>query len=330
MASLLRAAISSVDEHKKVESQKNEQRKLRVQQHAKRQDAPVKQSQLLTAEAMNAKYRGRFRTPLTSGAIAEINGFFNSTEARLEWNSAKFLDIPGERQRMEEERQLKGKSEEELDEETDVVTVGNGPKKNVSISKSIGLPEIVFLGKANVGKSTLLNSLLTESSLSRAREFAFASKRAGFTQTMNCFNIGKRFRLIDTPGYGSRGTAGQGRQVMEYLRRRKELRRVYMLISAAEGFDQDDYAIINFLTEAGVPFEFVFTKFDRLKTAKTVEKVLSESGVMELPSEPNLIFTNSETNKRFPKRQGLSDLRASIFEACDLKPGIHPLKLIKK
>lgn len=311
MVELLKSSIDSVVKNKEVKVKPKESKKVEVK--------PVKEKTLDT-DYLNKKYRREFNEPLNPGLIAEINGFFNKTEVRLEWTSFKFIEIPGEKERITLENDLR-----EGRVETD-----NAPKNGSKKSKSIGLPEILFIGKANVGKSTLLNSLLTESQLKQNREFAFASKTAGFTPSMNCFNVGKRFKLIDTPGYGVRGTVKQGAQVLEYLRLRRELRRVYLLISAAEGFDDNDRSMLQLFTEQGVPFEIVFTKCDRLKSIKVIDKYLKDEDILSLPSDPTLIFTNSEINKKFPARRGISDLRASIFQACNLEPGTHPLKLIKK
>lgn len=283
----------------------------------------TRKTKTLPADYLNNKYRSKFKVAPSVGALAEVNGFFHQTQVKLEWTTANFLDIPGERQRVEEEKLLSKHTEEEL-EHIDTPLAKKGPTP-----RTVGLPEVVFLGKCNVGKSSLLNGLLTDSKQKDALEFAYASKRAGYTQTMNCFNIGNRFKLVDTPGYGVKGKPEQGKQVMEYLHRRKELRRVYMLIGSKEGFSQDDFTIIDILIESGVPFEIVFTKVDQLIKVSTVEKHLKDSGVLDLPSEPSVTFTSSETSRKSPKRQGFGELRSSIFEACGLSPGVKPLKLTK-
>lgn len=266
-------------------------------------------------DLLNEKYKGEFKDELSAHVIGGVTHFFTKAYVKLEWTTAKFLDIPGEQKRLEQERVMASQQEE--NEPVDV---------DFKIKKA-GLPEIVFLGKCNVGKSSLLNALLTSRNAKQNLEFAWASRRAGFTQTMNCFNVGNRFNLIDTPGYGVKGKMEQGEQVMEYLHRRKELRRVYLLIGAEEGFSQDDFTIIDMLLEAGVPFEIVFTKLDKLRKTSKVEQHIKNSGVLTLPSQPSLIFTNSEVNKYHRERHGFEILRWSIFEACGLPYSTKPLKV---
>lgn len=318
MVSLLKKSIESVEKSERAAAET-------IRPKVTKPVQKIKKEETISTETLNDKYRSKFKQPPAKGVIGAIHGFFHTTQVKLEWSTVQFLDIPGERERFIKEKELLKKSEDDMEGE---LAKDEAPENNQS-NLFTELPEVVFLGKCNVGKSTLLNSLLTELKLKENKEFAFSSRRAGFTQTMNCFNIGKRFRLIDTPGYGVRGKIEQGEQVLEYLHRRKQLRRVYLLISAKDGFSDDDFTIIDMLVDSGVPFEIVMTKVDLLKSPKIVERHLKESGVLGLPSEPSIIFTNSLTRKKFAKRGGLSELRNSIFEACDLKPGIKPIKFVK-
>jgi ribosome biogenesis GTP-binding protein YsxC/EngB len=305
---------------KKVQEQKSEVKP----KEPKKPDRKIqpKKAKCNVIDNLNDKYRSPLRDPIRQPIVAGVTHFFTTALVKLEWSTVKFLLIPGERERLEDEIALEAKDEDDLEEEGDPMEKNKGPRP-----KSVGLPEVMFLGKCNVGKSSLLNALLTSKDVKQNQEFAWASRRAGFTQTMNCFNVGNRFKLVDTPGYGVRGKPEQGKQVMEYLHRRKELRRVYLLIGAEEGFSQDDFTVIDMLIDSGVPFEVVFTKLDKLKKVNKVERHIEESGILDLPSEPMLIFTNSEVSKLQKERRGFETLRWSIFEACGLPPHTKPLKV---
>lgn len=312
-ASLVKNLQSSI-QHVRDQKQEHKEEKQAVKVVPKVKN---KQNQI---DALNDKYRGEFRQPLLIPIIAGITYFFTKTLVKLEWSTVKFLDIPGEKERLQTEKELESKDEDEL-EDRDETSLAKRPMRG------LGLPEVMFIGKCNVGKSSLLNALLTSKEAKKNLEFAWASRKAGYTQTLNCFNVGNRFKLIDTPGYGAKGKPEQGKQVTEYLHRRQELRRVYLLVGAEEGFSQDDITIIDLLADSGVPFEVVFTKLDKLKKTSKVERHIDESDIQNLPSNPALIFTNAEVNKLQKERRGINELRWSIFEACGLPYHTSPLKV---
>ncbi|AMD19776.1 HCL375Wp [Eremothecium sinecaudum] len=255
--------------------------------------------------------------------ILKINNFFTSSLVKYEWSAADFLDIPGEKLR-KEVKELKML----VDDISDYVSPSGYPKNTKGIPYDLlnGLPEVAFLGRCNAGKSTLLNNLTTDFQRVKLNTYAKSSKRAGFTKTVNCFNIGNKLRLIDTPGYGKKGDVNQGLVTMEYLKERKELKRTYLLISAEQGFSPYDAQMVDFLTKYGIPFEVIFTKMDKVKDADFVRNVIENSGVLNLPLLPQLVFLNSITNSLNPKRHGIGYLRYLIFQACNLTPGIKPSK----
>ncbi|CUS23505.1 LAQU0S10e01970g1_1 [Lachancea quebecensis] len=286
---------------------------------------------------LHEKYNPHYERP-DRPDLCSVNRFFNSARVRYEWSAATFLDIPGERlrQKAEENALTQASREDGSEPAPDDTRGGMRPKKRYGKTDGIpfellnGLPEVAFLGRCNAGKSTLLNNITTEFSHVRLQEHAKASKKAGFTKTINCFNIGGRFRIVDTPGYGGKSTQEQGDMTMRYLRERQELKRCFLLVSAEQGFAATDSQVVDFLTKFGIPFEVIFTKMDKIKDISQLESVIEESGVLELPTLPQMIFLNSETNKRCPKRYGIDTLRSLILESCGLEPNVKPSKIREK
>ncbi|CDO96347.1 unnamed protein product [Kluyveromyces dobzhanskii CBS 2104] len=304
-------------------------------------------------EQLSQKFNTEYVPPKIS-ELSQVNFFFNKAEVKFEWSAPTFNDIPGEKiRRLMEKRQqsLQAIRDEESEfiastrlasnvkptQAIETESTQNYNPQKMYQGKTEGipfelinqLPEVAFLGRCNSGKSTLLNNLTTEVTKNNLDEYANASKKAGFTKTINCFNVGRRFRIIDTPGYGTKGTVEQGKVTMDYLLKRRELRRSFLLISANQGFSEYDAQMIDLLVGDGIPFEIVFTKMDTIKEMAQVERVIEESNVLQLPTSPRFIFLNSVTNKQCQKRSGIEILRYVIFEACGLAPGMKPSKLKK-
>lgn len=257
--------------------------------------------------SLNTTYNGYFKQP-TIQEVNKVNQFFNSTTVTYEWSATEFDKIPSELARAREHENMNGRATEKL----------YGGKTKIPFNLINELPEILFLGRSNAGKSSILNNLVTEFGRNTVVEAARTSKRAGFTKTLNCFNIGNKFRLIDSPGYGFRSTSNQGTVTMDYLESRKELRRCYVLVSANHGFTKLDLSVMEHLTSLGRPFEVVFTKMDKIKDLEKFKTMIKESGIQDSPTLPRLILTNSVSSTKVPKRYGIDHLRYSIFESCGL------------
>ncbi|HJR62125.1 MAG TPA: ribosome biogenesis GTP-binding protein YihA/YsxC [Gemmatimonadaceae bacterium] len=128
------------------------------------------------------------------------------------------------------------------------------------------LPEVAFSGRSNVGKSSLLNTLVRRSSLARV------SQTPGKTREINFFAVNGAFALVDLPGYGfarvSKQLRGGWRELIEgYLRESPLLRGVVQLVDARHDPSRDDHTMIDFLAELGAPTIIVATKIDKLKRA---------------------------------------------------------------
>lgn len=130
-----------------------------------------------------------------------------------------------------------------------------------------GKPEFLLVGRSNVGKSSFINSILSRKNL------AYTSARPGKTQTLNFYGVNDTFYLIDVPGYGyaavdKKTQAKFGMMIEEYLEKRSELKRVFMLIDFRHKPMEDDLLMYNFLKYYNVPVTVVATKADKVTGSK--------------------------------------------------------------
>ncbi|MFT8812953.1 ribosome biogenesis GTP-binding protein YihA/YsxC [Oenococcus sp.] len=129
------------------------------------------------------------------------------------------------------------------------------------------LPEVAFVGRSNVGKSTLINTLLQRNGLART------SSQPGKTQTLNFYNLDEKLYFVDVPGYGyakvSKAQREQfGQMVEAYLSSRKQLRGVVSLMDARMEPTEDDKLMYNWLAYYQVPILVVATKADKVARGK--------------------------------------------------------------
>ena len=158
------------------------------------------------------------------------------------------------------------------------------------------LPEFAFIGRSNVGKSSLINMLTGRAGLAKT------SATPGKTILSNHFLINKEWYLVDLPGYGYAKRGQQQRDELQrmitgYILRREQMMNLFLLIDARHEPQRIDLEFIEWLGENGIPFSIVFTKADKLskgKLAANVKHYLAELSKQweELP--PHLI-TSSET-----------------------------------
>ena len=126
------------------------------------------------------------------------------------------------------------------------------------------LPEYAFIGRSNVGKSSLINMLTNRKSLARV------SSTPGKTQLLNYFFIDKKWYLVDLPGYGyakisKKKRADWEKMIEGYFVRRTTLSCAFILIDTCVKPQSIDIEFANWMGEMRIPFVFVFTKTDRLK-----------------------------------------------------------------
>lgn len=159
-----------------------------------------------------------------------------------------------------------------------------------------GLPEFAFIGRSNVGKSSLLNALMNR------RELAKVSGKPGATQTINFYRVNGGVMLADLPGYGYSRTSQEQRDdfrgaVSSFLTGRDELRCVFVLVDSRLEPQRLDLEFCDWLAQSGVPFVLVFTKSDKLKAAKVKANVAAflEALKERVDGEPRHFVTSAKT-----------------------------------
>lgn len=135
------------------------------------------------------------------------------------------------------------------------------------------LPEYAFIGRSNVGKSSLINMLVQNKRLAKT------SSTPGKTQTINHFVINKSWYLVDLPGYGYASISKTMREkwqkmIHDYLRLRENLQLVFVLIDVRLEPQSKDLEFINQLGEMQIPFSLIFTKADKISHAKAQNNIV--------------------------------------------------------
>ncbi|EGD93484.1 hypothetical protein TESG_01028 [Trichophyton tonsurans CBS 112818] len=127
------------------------------------------------------------------------------------------------------------------------------------------IPEVVFMGRSNVGKSSVINMLVGE-------DICYTSATPGRTQTMNAFGVGgmkggeTKINIIDSPGYGKASRPEWGHELMKYLSKRQQLRRVFLIIECKAGVKNSDKEVLSILREFTVPHQIIVSKADNFIT----------------------------------------------------------------
>ena len=174
-----------------------------------------------------------------------------------------------------------------------------------------GVPEIAFVGRSNVGKSSTINSLLNR------RSFARISQTPGKTRTINFYLINKEYFFVDLPGYGyakvsKEEHAGWGKIMERYLKQRDELCAIFLLVDIRHEPSNDDKAMYDWIKYYGYECVVIATKSDKIKRGQyqkhfsiirkklglVDEKILpisslNKGGVQELWQEITDIYTKN-------------------------------------
>ena len=156
--------------------------------------------------------------------------------------------------------------------------------------------EIAFIGRSNVGKSSLINMLTGRKNLAKT------SAKPGKTQLINHFDIDEQWFLVDLPGYGYAKTSKKNRaawaeMIEDYLVYRENLQIVFVLVDSRLEPQKIDLEFINWLGENAVPFAIVFTKADKQSVNKGQQSMAKFRKVMKKTWEelPPFFLTSSET-----------------------------------
>lgn len=171
------------------------------------------------------------------------------------------------------------------------------------------LPEVAFVGRSNVGKSTLINALTNHKQLART------SNTPGRTQQINLFDLGGRLILADLPGYGyakapKPTVESWHRLIQTYLKGRPTLRIVCILIDARHGLKEVDEDYMKLLADAAVAYRVVLTKADLVKPAALAALMQEVTSMLrhKVGAHPHVVATSSR------EQEGMAELRAALAE----------------
>lgn len=159
-------------------------------------------------------------------------------------------------------------------------------------------PEIAFIGRSNVGKSTIINSLTNRKGLARV------SNTPGRTRLVNYFLINETIHLVDLPGYGYAKVSKTAKETLkhlvgEYLENRKALSKIILLVDSRHQPTQDDIWMYQFIKHHRIPCLVVATKLDKLKRneIKKNEKLIRETLAMA-PGEKIIMYSSLTKENR--------------------------------
>ncbi len=170
------------------------------------------------------------------------------------------------------------------------------------------LVEVAFIGKSNVGKSSLINNLLS-------KKIAITSKTPGRTRQLNFFCLEEKLNLVDMPGFGYAKVSKKEMEswqilIHRYFANRANLKRVFLLIDSRRGLGEADLEMIDILNSVGMGYQLVLTKIDQLKSEE-LEKTLQEitdTSKKFVAQHPIILATSCQ------KQIGIEDLRRAIVE----------------
>lgn len=155
-------------------------------------------------------------------------------------------------------------------------------------------PEFLLVGRSNVGKSSFINAILSRKNL------AYTSSKPGKTQTLNFYGVNNSFYLIDVPGYGyasvdKKTQAKFGMMIEEYLEKRSQLKRVFMLVDFRHKPSEDDLLMYNFLKYYNLPVTIIATKADKITGGKKQKNLKLILDTLDLVVGDDLIVFSSVT-----------------------------------
>ena len=173
--------------------------------------------------------------------------------------------------------------------------------------------ECCFIGRSNVGKSSLLNSV------TKTKKLAKTSKTPGRTQSINIFEINNKINIADLPGYGFAKVSKVMREkliilIEDYVQNREKLNHVFLLIDAKVGIKSSDIDMLDFLNDCSKEFSIILTKIDKISfNQANVQK----NSIISLMKNYKKTFINiylSETKKN----NGINEIQKTIYKLSEI------------
>ena len=166
------------------------------------------------------------------------------------------------------------------------------------------LPEFVFFGRSNVGKSSLINSLLNR------RKLALVSSTPGKTRMLNFFELEQILLLVDVPGYGYAKVSKEQhsqweKMILSYLDRSQNIATIFLLIDARRDLQDSDHALLDLLNGMDVNYHLIFTKTDKLNISEI--NILKQKMLQLFGAENQYILTSIKS------KQGIEELQNLIL-----------------
>ncbi|WP_438481701.1 ribosome biogenesis GTP-binding protein YihA/YsxC [Oleiharenicola lentus] len=182
---------------------------------------------------------------------------------------------------------------------------------NLQSCKWSPLPEFAFIGRSNVGKSSLINLL------SERNDLAKVSNVPGKTKLMNFFTINNAWTLVDLPGYGYAHVSKENRAdfneaAADFIENRENLACVFVLIDSRLPPQEIDIEFLGWIAETDTPFALIFTKTDKQSIAQTKTAIerFSNNVLAELDVQPEIFSSSSKT--KFGRTQILNFIEQTI------------------
>jgi len=158
------------------------------------------------------------------------------------------------------------------------------------------IPEITFVGRSNVGKSSLINALLNRKNLAKV------ASKPGRTREINFFNVDDTVYFVDLPGYGYAKVSKEvkyawSESIETYLNTSKKLKMIVMVVDIRHTPTEDDKMMNRWLVSSSLPYVVVATKMDKIPRSKLKERLLDISGTLKLDSNTPLVPFSAETKE---------------------------------